>query len=148
MCQKPNLSPSQVWWWKWKLLKYFHSHIFQKPLETSTLVLFLEPDLVFYVTNWITSDGWLTRVEIVTIFFIQPNLHHPHVILVKHHQLNHQKFIIIIRPFNFATSQRYVLWLLSLSPSLLSLNIYSTINTYYKPWCTGISSLVSSGNVN
>ena len=75
------LSPSPVGWKFWKLIVDVVCNVVHEPLEALTVVILFELKLFADVTNWIASNHGLSGVEIFTEFFIQPHLHHSHVVL-------------------------------------------------------------------
>ena len=78
------LSPTQIWRWWWKLLIHFVCNIIHEPFKTFAFVLSFELQLLGYVTYWVPSYCWLSCVEILFEFVVQPHFYHSHVILQIH----------------------------------------------------------------
>ena len=78
------LSPSQIWRWWWKLFIHFISNIIHEPFKAFAFVLSFELQLFGYVTNWVPSYCWLSCVEILFKFVVQPHFYNSHVILQIH----------------------------------------------------------------
>lgn len=77
----PYLPPCFIGWQFGKPFIHLIGNILHEPLEVFTLVFLLELYLFTDVPHRVPPHTGLPGVEVLTVFPVQPNLHHSHVIL-------------------------------------------------------------------
>lgn len=77
------LTPAHIRRRRRKLFINFIGNVVHEPFEIFAIVWLFESQLIRDIANWISSYRRFSGVEIFFEFVVQPDFHHPHVILKK-----------------------------------------------------------------